>query len=277
MANPYRDDLLAQALKGSRGATRKISRLKNKVDVYVAGTEFDPRKSPKQLRRYTTKQLEAYNNRVAQFNDRSTQFVPDAHHRPIPAAEFKPLQVAQLERRRHASDQLERKRNILLPGVVDRNGKMQPGTETIGERRDKMRSDRKMAGNPSVNDPYDPKVNKSTDLEGRASIKELTKQAKKQSTKGWDDKELKRQIGEFEQILKRIQDAELAAKVKQMTPGQFKALWNDTGFANDVSQEYEVFRSKVIDEDDKSWYGQLIRDSFQDAHRKADWALQQDL
>jgi len=272
MANTYRDDQLAQALKMSRGATRKISRLKSKVDVYVAGSEFDPRKPPKQLKRYTTKQLEAYNARVAQFNDRGTQFVPDAHHRPIPAGEFKQLHTAQMERQKHAAERLNAKRNIKLPGI---DGK--PGTETIGERRDKMRADRKLAGNPAVTDPYEPKVNRPQDLGSRAAIKELTRQAKKQSTKGWDDKELKRQIGEFDQMMKRVGDADLAAKIKAMTPGQFHALWNDTGFANDVSQEYEIFRSKVIDDDDKAWYGQLIRDSFQDAHRKADWARTLDL
>lgn len=267
MANPYRDDQLAQALKMSRGATRKISRLKSKVDVYVAGTEYDPRKSPKQLRRYTTAQLEAYNRRVAQFNDRGTQFVPDAKHRPIPAAEFKDYKTAELARRKHVLDQYNKVKDIPLPG----------GHETIGQRRDKMRSDRKMAGNPSVNDPYSPPVRSSKNIADRAALKALTRDEKKKSKKGWDDKELKRQIGEFDRMLATIGDADLAAKVSKLTAGQFRSLWNDTNFATAVSQEYFIYKQGLVDENDKPWYQQLIHDSFQDAHRLADWAKNLDL
>jgi ribosome-binding protein aMBF1 (putative translation factor) len=252
----------SQALHLTRRATHKISRLKNSADVIIAGSQFDYRKPPKLIKRYTEKQLDAYIARQTQFVDRSTQFVPDAQHRPIPAAEFKPLHLAQQKRYELAQAKLNTVGDTLLPG----------GTETIEERRAKMRADRKLAGNPSVTDPYEPVVNKSTDIANREAIKTLTKEARQKSSKGWDNKELKRQIGEFSQMVNRIGDADLAAAVKKLSKAQFRTLWNDTAFATAVSTQYEIVRTDLISEEDKPWHIQVIHDAFTDARRLVDWA-----
>lgn len=267
MANEQLNAKRAEAIRVTRGATRKISRLKTKVDVVVAHSEYDPRKSPKLIRKYTDKQLNAYMARVAAFNDRSTQFVPDAYKRPIPAGEFKPLHLAELQAKNRALDTYNTVKDIRLPGVDNK-----PGSETIGQRRDKMRSDRKMAGNPSVNDPYDPKVRKSTDITSRTAVKKLTRDAKKKAAPGWEKKELKRQIGEFEKMIGRIGDADMAAAVKSLTPGQFRTLWNDTNFATAISTEYTIYQSKNVDKEDKAWYETVLSDSFADANRLVNWA-----
>lgn len=272
MANPALNDKRAQALHATKRANHKISRLKNKVDVIVAGTQYDPRKSPKVVRKYNERQLDAYNQRLAQFNDRGTQFVPDAKKRPIPATEFKEYKTAETLRRKHVLEQYNKVKDVLLPGPDGR-----PGTETIGQRRDKMRSDRKLAGNPSVNDPYDPPVRGSKNFADRKAVKELTKDEKRKTTKGWDKKELIRQIGEFSKMIDRIGDADMAAAVKSLTPGQFRTLWNDTGFATAISQEYEIYRATLVDQEDKDWYGTVISDSFQDANRLVKWAKNLDM
>lgn len=256
----------AQALHLTRRATHKISRLKNAKDVIVAGSEFDYRKPTKMLNRYTEKQLDAYIARQSQFVDRSTQFVPDAKRRPIPAQEFKPLHIAQMEQQRRAQEQYNKVKDTPTAS----------GTETVGQRRDKMRSDRKMAGNPSVNDPYDPKVNKSSDIPNRKALKKLIKDAQRKASPGWDDKELKRQIGEFSKMVARIGDADLAASVKKLSAAQFRSLWNNEGFAAAVSTQYEIARSDLISEQDKPWHIQIIHDAFTDARRMVDWAAKLD-
>ena len=266
MASAELAALRAQALHLTKRATHKISRLKNKQDVIVAGSDYDYRKPPKTIRRYTTKQLEAYIARQTRFVDRGTQFVPDAHRRPIPAQEFKPLQIAQQARRDRAQERLRTVGDTKLPG----------GNETIAQRRDKMRADRRMAGNPSVHDPYEPKVNNSKDLASRGAIKKLLREAKEQSGPGWDNKQLKRQIGEFSQMINRIGDADMAAAVKKLSAAQFRTLWNDTGFANAISTEYEIYRAGLISEQDKPWHVQVIQDAFADANRLVDWASQLD-
>ena len=252
----------SQALHLTKRATHKISRLKSARDVIVAGSEYDPRKNKKLIARYTEKQLDAYIARANQFVDRSTQFVPDAHRRPIPAQEFKALHIAQQKHHDRMQAQLDAKRNTPTAS----------GTETIGQRRDKMRSDRKMAGNPSVNDPYDPKVNKSSDIASRGAVKKLLKDAEQKLTKGWDNKELKRQIGEFSKMVDRIGDADLAASVGRLSPAQFRSLWNDEGFAAAVSSQYEIVRTTLVAEEDKPWHVQIISDAFADARRMVDWA-----
>lgn len=262
MASNELNALRSQALHLTKRSTHKISRLKSKQDVIVARSEYDPRRNPKLVRRYNTRQLEAYIRRQEQFLDRATQFVPDAKRRPIPAAEFKQLQVAQTERWKYAQAQLDKKRDTPTAS----------GTETIGQRRDKIRSDRRLAGNPSVTDPYDPKRNKSTDIADRKAVKALVKQAKEQTGPGWDNKELKRQIGEFTQMVNRIGDADLAGMVKKLSAAQFRSLWNDEGFAAAVSTQYEIVRTTLISEEDKPWHVQVISDAFADARRMVEWA-----
>lgn len=265
-----RDELNAkrsQALHLTKRANHKISRLRTKADVEVAGSQYDVRASPKTIRRYTAKQLDAYNARLQQFNDRGTQFVGDVQRRPIPAGEWRDYKRAEVARRKHATEIYERHKNIPLPG----------GNETVGQRRDKMRADRKLAGNPSVNDPYDPPVRSPKNIANRKALKTLTKDEKRKSGKGWDDKELKRQIGEFSKMVGRIGDADLAASVKKLTAGQFRTLWNDTNFATAVSSQYEIVKTDLISEEDKPWHIQIIQDAFTDARRLVDWAKKLDL
>ena len=276
MASQELNALRSQALHLTKRSTHKISRLKSVQDVIVAGSEYDTRVSPKLIRRYNTRQLEAYIRRQEQFVDRSTQFVPDAHRRPIPAAEFKQLNLVQRARYDAAQAQLNAKGDTLLPGSYDAKGNLKPGYETIKQRRDKMRSDRKLAGNPSVNDPYEPKVNKSTDIANRHALKALIKQAKAQTGPGWDKKELNRQIGEFSKMIDRVGDAESGERVRKLSPAQFRTLWNDSPFAVAVSQQYEIVRSTMIDEQDKPWFAQVIHDAFADARKLIDWAEQLD-
>jgi len=252
----------SQALKLTTRVSHKISRLKTKRDVVVAGSEYDVRKPKKLIARYNEKQLDAYISRTMQFVDRGTQFVPDAHRRPIPASEFKELHRWEVARRTRAQAQLDAKKDTITSG----------GTETIGQRRDKMRADRKLAGNPSVNDPYDTPVRSSKNIANRKALKKLTREAKQKASKGWDDKELKRQIGEFTKMVSRIGDADLAASVKKLSPAQFRTLWNDEGFAAAVSTQYEIVRTDLISEEDKPWHIQIIHDAFADARRMVDWA-----
>lgn len=276
MASAELNALRSQALHLTKRSTHKISRLKSKQDVIVAGSEYDTRVSPKLIRRYNIIQLQAYIRRQEQFVARSTQFVPDAQHRPIPAAEFKQLHMVQQARYDAAQAQLNAKGDTLLPGSYDAKGNLQPGYETIKQRRDKMRSDRKLAGNPSVNDPYEPKVNKSTDIANRHALKALIKEAKSKTGPGWDKKELKRQIGEFSQMIDRIGDTESAQRVGKLSAAQFRTLWNDTPFATAISQQYEISKSKLIAESDIPWHAQVISDAFADARKLIDWAEQLD-
>lgn len=267
MANRELAEKRAQALQLTGRATRKISRLKTKVGVEVAGSEFDVRKPPKNIKRYTSKQLDAYMARLSQFNNRGTQFVPDAKKRPIPASEFKEYKQAENAHRAHAQAELNPIRDIKLPGRK----------ETVGQRRGQMiENRRRMAGNPSVNDPYDPPVRQSTNIANRKALKKLTKDEKRKSERGWDQRELKRQIGEYAQIVDAAGDAGGSLSIKELTPGQFKALWNGTEFATEVSTRYEIHQLLVAGKD-RPEHQKILDDAFANAKRLVQWAKGLDL
>jgi len=265
-ANPYREQLIAQATNLQRGATRKISRLKTKVDVVVAGTEYDVRKPPRTIKRLTTRQLEVHISRLQQFNSRSTQFVPDAHRRPIPAAEFKEYKTAEKMAVKNAQD--------VYNSIKDIMGSS--GTETLGQRREKMRSDRKLAGNPTVQDPYSPRVRDPKNIANRQALKKLTKDEKRRSERGWEDRELNRQIGEFGQMISRIADPDMESAVRALTPGQFRVLWNDTNFPTALGQKYEI-KQLLVAGKDKPWFAEVLDNAFADIWKEINWAKKLDL
>ncbi|WNT44579.1 DNA terminal protein [Arthrobacter phage Tillums] len=267
MANRELSDKRQQAVQLTGRASKKMSRLKAKNGVIVAGSEFDTRRTPKQIGRMTSRQLDAYMGRLSQFNNRGTQFVPDAKHRPIPAGEFKAYKQAETAHRTHAQQQLDPVRDVKLPGR----------RETVGERRAQTIQRRKrMAGNPAVNDPYDPRERESTDIASRKALKKLTQDEKRKAQPGWDNKELKRQIGEYGRIVEAAGDAAGALSIKELTPGQFKALWNATSFATEVSTRYEIHQLMTAGKE-KPQHAKLLDDAFANAKRLVDWAKKLDL
>jgi hypothetical protein len=128
-----------------------------------------------------------------------------------------------------------------------------------------------MAGNPAVNDPYDPRERESTDIASRKALKTLTRDEKRKAQPGWDNKELKRQIGEYGRIVEAAGDAAGALSIKELTPGQFKALWNATSFATEVSTRYEIHQLMTAGKDKPS-HAKLLDDAFANAKRLVDWA-----
>jgi hypothetical protein len=135
-----------------------------------------------------------------------------------------------------------------------------------------MRSDRKLAGNPTVQDPYSPRERTPNMVASRAALKILTKEEKRKAKPGWDKKELNRQIGEFSRMAAAVGDTELEDAVKKLTPGQFRALWNDSNFATAMGIRYEQHQHGLVSAEDKPWHAQLIKDAFVDARREVDWA-----
>lgn len=266
MANDALKAARDQAAYLTKRANHKVSRLRTTRDVELAGTRYDPRKPKRVIARYTQKQLDAYNARVTQFLDRSTQFVGDIDRKPIPSSEWKQYGDAAKAHRRHMDDRFSSIKDIKLPGAPGN-----PSVETIAQRRARMKADRVMAGNPTVNDPFEPPVRVPSGVKSREALKKLTRDAKRKSAKGWDDKELKRQIGEFAQMIKKVGDIELSKKVAGLTAGQFFTLWNGTNFANAVSQEYEQAQLALQDKD-QPYHQQILTNAYEDAHRLVDWA-----
>lgn len=266
MANQALNDKRAQAAYLTGRANKKISRLRTKADVEVAGTRYDPRTTRRNIARYTEKQLDAYIARVSSFTDRGTQFVGDLDRRPIPSGEWRDYKRGERAHRKHMDDRFNSIKDIKLPGAPGN-----PAAETIAQRRSKMTADRKLAGNPSVNDPFNPPARTPAGVKDRAALKKLTKDMKRKSERGWDDRELKRQIGEFSQMMKKVGDPELSKKIANLTTGQFFTLWNASNFATAVSTQYEQSQLMLRGKD-QPYHEQLVRDAFSDAHRLVDWA-----
>lgn len=271
MANDVLNAKREQAVYLTGRANKKISRLRSARDVEVAGTRYDPRKPRKVIARYTNAQLDAYNARVSQFLDRGTQFVGDIHRRPIPESEWRGYVNPTMKHKKLMESRYDSIKDLTLPGAPGN-----PAVETIAQRRARVKADRVMAGNPTVQDPFDPPVRKPGDITSRDALKKLTRDAKKKAAKGWDDKNLVRQIGEFAQMIKRVGNADLAARVAKLTTGQFFTLWNSTKFAESLSTHYEQVQL-MLQGRGKDYDETLVDNAYADADRLVRWAEGLDL
>ncbi len=79
-------ELRAEAMMRTRQAGKKISRNK-KSGILLSGTQYDPRKSAKQISRMNSIQLKSYTEKVNTFLSRQTQFVGTVME-PVPRALF---------------------------------------------------------------------------------------------------------------------------------------------------------------------------------------------
>jgi hypothetical protein len=266
MANQELNAKREQVAYLTKRANHKISRLRRSADVEVAGSQYDVRKPKAVVNRLTSRQLDAQIARLSQFNDRSTQFVGDIKKRPIPASEWRDYKRAETTFAKHMDAQYSKIKDLVLPGQEGSKG-----YETIDQRRARSVSDRRLAGNPTVQDPFGPPVRLPGTITSRQALKALTKDLKNKNRPGWDNKELARQIGEAKQILDRIGDKTLADKVAKMTAQQFSTLWNATPFSGALGTEYEQVMA-MLKGDNHDYDEKLVADAFQDAHRFADWA-----
>lgn len=113
--NSRLEGLRAEALKAQRAVGNKISRLKSKKGVKVAGTHFDPRVDKEKISRMTSRQAEAHIRKLNKFTDRKTQFEPGVYGRPLRAETFAKFKKEEEKRNASAMAMFNKYANTFLP------------------------------------------------------------------------------------------------------------------------------------------------------------------
>lgn len=107
--------LRAAALKKHANAVSKVSRLKAR-GVDVAGTEFDPRRPWATVKRYNSKQLESYMERLDRFNARTFRLNALADRKPLPLGRWEQYQRTERQYNRKVDSALDRIGDLVPPG-----------------------------------------------------------------------------------------------------------------------------------------------------------------
>lgn len=249
-------DLRSQVADLERRAGRKISRIKRQAGAIVAGSQFDPRKEKGRAAKMRRRDLESYARRLNTFVSRGTQFEAGVRGAPLPRQKFRQLEKVTDEAIRIAKSRIDPFRNERLPG---------PGTETIGQRQDKIRT-----GHPTaMNMGYIPPKLHPFNIKDVAALDRLTKANRKRTTKKWAREEHKRAQVELGKMVEVFNDQSLINDVMSLTYGQFDMIWNLTRFADAMSLGYHSIQAKYTDKQQVP--ESVIRDQINEAKSILDW------
>jgi len=253
--------LRAQVKARQLAANRKIRRLTDDKGVQIAGTKFDPRKEAKVIDRLTGVQLEAQLARLNTFMDRKTQFVAGAHGVPMTKKQWE--RAASVQRR--ANTVKERMRDKFANVFVDETGM------TIAERQEKINNKRKLAGNPSVQQPWNPTTYQAKNITSEKALKRIEEQLMKQTSMQYEQQQYKDAKKQYYQIMRPVKNNKLIKLVRTLSPDQFTAMWFGTPFADAFSMAYEMAMALMRD-DEKAFHSDQMHASIEEAIRLAKWA-----
>lgn len=212
-------------------AGRKIARNRREKGVELEGSSLDPRRGTEKIGKYNSRQLDALERRLTEFNSRRTQFEAGVRGAPLPRAAWLKYKESETRVREKFNAELKPIKDVRLPG---------PGDETVGIRQDKMRTKHPTA----LNMAYVPPERKPFNVKDLDSLNKLTKANKKRMTAKWNREEHKRAQKELQQMVEVFEDAELSKMVEGMSKGQFNVLWNFTKFADNMSITYHHYQKK---------------------------------
>lgn len=248
----------AQARKLHRAATNKLSRIKAKEGLSLAGTGKDPRKEPASIKRMNSAQLDAHIARVSNFVSRDTQFRQGARGAVLSGELWQRNQQLQAAINRQREQGFSSVKGMHIPafGTTTVNGKSVPITVEMNEAQKPAHP---VSGNPASRAPHLP-VNISSkgipnDRALRLLNKELQQKLSEQERLYKRDKKVSdKMVRTIAKVNRSPELKEVRTIYKDLTPGQFAFLWNYTKFSEISSFDYEIAKSKLHDPKSLSQY-----------------------
>jgi len=259
-----RDEINAKRLQASkrhRAASQKVSRLKSK-DVLISGTKYDPRVAPEKIKRYTSKQLDAYIAKVDSFVSRETQFVAGAKGKPLPATggRYTWGNYARMQK------QLNKDK---AKGLADISDIYIPSQGmTVGERVEMSTPKHPVMSPPASYAPHIPYSKSSRGIPNEKQLKELVRDMERKQGGAYFEKKHKSQLTAAKKMIKGISNKELAKEFKSLTPWEFNLLWNYTNFAEVTATDYVIRQSMMHDKKELAWYDHALNTQLSQAKER---------
>lgn len=254
------DRLRALAKARQRAVGNKISRLRSQHNVEVGGSKHDPRRKVENIDRYNAPQLRAHLARLDAFMSRKTQFVPDAHRRPIDAADWRRLVKAKEKVDRMESGTYEKMKDVYIP----------ESGMTVGQRKAATTADHPRAGQPRKAG-YRPTKLSSRSITSARALKKLIRDYERKGS----PEHFERRRNNWRKGVKKMADLmglpELWDDVKNLTNDQFDLLWGFTNFATAVDLPY-LMRKLLLSSKEKAFHSEVVDQHLAEARRLLDWA-----
>jgi len=254
------NELRNEARRMHRNATRKGSRMRAQ-GYEVSGTKNDPRRELGKVKKYNTKQAQAYIDNLKKFNSRSVGYVKSGGDEPFTRSQWSNYKRQENRYNKIASRYNETFKNVKLPNQ----------TMTIGQRDEMKTANRKQAFGTPTNDPYATIKKRSASIKSPRALAALAQDMGRKLKSGYLTEKVATQRQQYMQMLEKMGDSELMKKSEQMSEGQFAIAWNHGKLAESTAARYVAGDIEI-----GSASGQIEDDNGADSRDIVDWALELD-
>jgi hypothetical protein len=245
--------LREQAAKRQKDVSRKIAR-HEKAGVKLIGSVHDPRGDMARVARYNQRQLEAHINRLDEFMNRRTQFVPGVKGTPISKQVWTNYQRAEAKRNKAEAQRYEQIKNMRLPGRMLNDGSMEPGI-TIDQRQEGLPGRKSAYGVTDI--PHRPVFRMSRNFTDEQAMKILTLDMLNRARPQWIAERAAKEQANWLKMDAGQHQPDMVEAISQLTPFQFDVMWNYTSFATAASSEYEGAR-KLLNIEEQETSEQIV-------------------
>ncbi|QIG76007.1 hypothetical protein EVC23_008 [Rhizobium phage RHph_N3_8] len=228
-------DKRRKALQQHRAVTKKISRIKGGTGAEVAGTDQDPRKSPEFIRNADEKALNALIRRQDKFLDRSVQFVPDAHNKPLPSKMWAEFKQAEDKYNQHVQKFYQDYKDIYI----------EPSGQTVDSRMLAITPLHAHMGQRTTDSPYKERNKSSRSVYGESGLRALIKDLKNRSTMAHEKRALQNHRNGVMKMLQATGDLEAMEMLGKLTHKQWALVWKYTKFASQVRVPYQHYKDAL--------------------------------
>lgn len=253
--------LRAEARKRRNAATRKIARNRREKGINVAGSEYDPRKSPDAIERMNTSQLNSYIKRLNNFTSRDTQFISTGGG-PVSRRDWAKFKAAETKANTRSAIRAKRVGNLKLP----------IGDMTISEREASIFGDKrvKRADGSVINSPFPSWDHKPEQMNGPEALRQMQKAMMKQTSPERQRSNMRSWRGSALKMLEELGLQDMTLELEELTDKQFEALWLG-GFAHKLQPLYTIFKTRNAGRKSR-WYDDASSDQAEQIKLYVDWA-----
>lgn len=257
MADSELDALREEVKRRRKAATNKISRMRRAKGVDIGGTDLDPRRDIKVIKRYNRTQLANYLKEINHFQSREVGFVAGVGGTPLPKSAWEHYK------------QIERQYNAVGAKHNDSVGDFFIPTAgmTIRQRDATLRADRLQAQGDTVNRPFSTLNRSPNNINGVNALNKLAKDLQKKLDRNFLPKEIKKARKQAKAMFNIIGGDEFAKSVDKLTDAQFDVVWNYTDLARKSSIIYAIIQGKAA-----GWQSSVIEDQSSDIGELLTWA-----
>lgn len=260
------DVLRAEYAKMEKKVNAKIRR-NLKKRIIVAGTVYDPRLKPDHLKKLNRKQLAKRIEKMQEFVSPKLQFIGGAGGKAISKRAYTAYVANVKDKNANLDEWWDQVKE--LPSWRS--------SYTVGEYVAARRLPHPgMAGNPHHALAPEP-ILKPHQVKDPSALDQHLKLVEKRMSKSYVSKVTKSDWKAATDMARYTVGVDLLGELRQLSEGQFMALWNYSSFANSLSMMYEIAKDYLTKGKMSKMREELFLDAYGEGKDQIKWALGLDI